>query len=86
MGHEKNSTGTTIYGRPRADFYVRTVWPGGRQNAGDAVTQLLCITAACTYRLMADGYVHKQQTSRTPRVKTSVNMIHVWTSVATRYL
>ena len=54
--------------------YVRTIWPGGRQNAGEAVTQLLCFTDVCTYQyqlLMTDyTYVHEQQTSRTPRVKT----------------
>ena len=58
--------------------HVRTIRPGGRQNAGDAATQLLCITAVCTYRLRSDdGYVHKQQTRRMPRVNTSINSIYV---------
>ena len=38
------------YGQPRASSYLRTIWPGGSQNAGDAGMQLLCITVVCTYR------------------------------------
>ena len=55
------------------------IWPGGRQYVDDAATQLLCITTVCTYQLMSDDlqYVHKQQTSRTPRIKTPANSICV---------
>ena len=38
------------YGQPRASSYLRTIWPGGRQYAGDAATQLLSITVVCAYR------------------------------------
>ena len=41
------------YRQPGAGSYVRTIWPGGRQYAGNAATQL-CITAVCTYQLMTD--------------------------------
>ena len=58
--------------------HVRTIWPGGRQYADDATTQLLCITAACIYQLMSDDiHVHKQSTSRWPRVKTPGNSIYL---------
>ena len=43
---------------------VCTIWPGGKHYVGGAATQLLCITAVCTYQLMSDyRYIHKQQTS-----------------------
>ena len=40
------------YRQPRMGSYVRKICPGGRQYAGDAVTQLLCITVVCSYQIM----------------------------------
>ena len=89
---EKHTTGITIRtatdSQERVLRHGRTIWPGGRQYrwAGDAATQLLCIAAVCAYQMMSYDrkYVHKQQTSRTPRVKTPVNRIYtVNSSVAT---
>ena len=65
------------YGQERVLRHVRTIWPGGGQDAGDAATQLLRITAVCIYQLRSDDtYVHKQQTGRVPRVNISVNSIY----------
>ena len=46
-GREKHNTGTTTYNhmdsQERVVTYVRTIWPGGRQYAGDAATQLAAV-------------------------------------------
>ena len=43
--------------------HVRTILPGGRQYAGDATTQLLCIMAVCTYPFcqMINMYTNSRQ-------------------------
>ena len=69
------------YGQPRAGSYVSTIWPGGRRYAGDAPTQLLCVTAVCVYHLMSDDTYDmytNSLTSRGPRVNTSFNRQYIY--------
>ena len=59
----KSNTDTTV--RTAKSGFLRTIWPGGRHNAGDAASQLLCIPAVDTYQLMTyDTYTTSRQTAR----------------------
>ena len=38
--------------------HVGTIWAGGRQYAGAVATQLLCVTAVCTYQLVTEDNMY----------------------------
>ena len=50
-----NNTNTGATMRTAKGGFLRIIWPGGGEYAGDATTQLLYFTAVGTYQLMADG-------------------------------